>query len=518
MRLLANRPEGYGSGNKVLHNIVHRLHLLQGDRVTLEAEEVAQEDGTLLLVHQRRELLEFDIASQTCGQLELADGLRIPGVTLAVLAVGELPDVGQQTALFFVGNKACIVEHRVVAGYLFQPYAANGGSRRPEIALQQLRTHAHGFKYLCPSIGTDGADAHLAHNLIKPLAYGFDVVLLSCLIVHLHIASLHQVVQYGESHIGVDGARAVSQQQGGMHHLAYLATLHHESGLHALLHGDEMMVHGTDGKQRRDGSMFGINVAVGEDDVVHPLADRRLGLPAQSGQSFLKALLSLADREQRGKLHRLETLITDVAKDVKLRIVQDRMREAHHLAMALVRQQDVAAHGTDVFRERHHQLLADGVDRRIGHLGKLLTEVVEQQLGLIRQHGQRRIIAHRGRRLHSRRAHRSDDALDVFPRIAESTELPPVVRHSIVHAAAAFQRIQLDAVGRQPLTVGTGRSKLFFQRAVVIDLSLLRVDHQYLARLQAAFLLDGLRVEIDDTGLAGHHHHVILRNQITGRT
>ena len=194
------------------------------------------------------------------------------------------------------------------------------------------------------------------------------------------------------------------------------------------------------------------------------------------------------------------------------------MRQAHHLAMAFIGQEDVVAHGANVFRERHHQLLADGVDGRIGDLGKLLTEIVEQQLRSVGEHGQRRVVAHRSRRLAARGTHRDNRALHVFPRIAESAEPAGEVRHGIVHLATAFQRIQLNAVGRQPLAVWTRRGQLLLQLAVVVYLSLLRVNHQYLSRLQAAFRLDGFRVETDDARLARHHHRVILRNQVAGRT
>ncbi len=41
------------------------------------------------------------------------------------------------------------------------------------------------------------------------------------------------------------------------------------------------------------------------------------------------------------------------------------------------------------------QLLADSVDGRVGDLGEKLLEVIVQQPGLIGEHGQGRIVAHR---------------------------------------------------------------------------------------------------------------------------
>jgi hypothetical protein len=41
--------------------------------------------------------------------------------------------------------------------------------------------------------------------------------------------------------------------------------------------------------------------------------------------------------------------------------------------------------GADERNQRHHQLLADRVDRRIGHLREKLAKVVEQRLAAVRQ-------------------------------------------------------------------------------------------------------------------------------------
>ena len=50
--------------------------------------------------------------------------------------------------------------------------------------------------------------------------------------------------------------------------------------------------------------------------------------------------------------------------------------------------------GADAGRQRHHQLFADRIDRRIGHLREQLLEIFEEQLRPIGQHRQRRIRAH----------------------------------------------------------------------------------------------------------------------------
>ncbi len=53
----------------------------------------------------------------------------------------------------------------------------------------------------------------------------------------------------------------------------------------------------------------------------------------------------------------------------------------------------------DERHQRHHQLFADRIDRRVGDLREQLLEVVVQRLVLVRQHRQRRVVAHRAGRL-----------------------------------------------------------------------------------------------------------------------
>ena len=62
--------------------------------------------------------------------------------------------------------------------------------------------------------------------------------------------------------------------------------------------------------------------------------------------------------------------------------------------------------------QRHHQLLADRIDRRVGDLGEVLLELVVEQLGLPREHRDRRVRAHRAHRIvRLRPLHRLEEEL-----------------------------------------------------------------------------------------------------------
>ena len=94
--LLADGTERHRARHEVAHDVLHRLHLLDGDGVLPEAEEIAQEDGMRLLVGQSGKLLELPVAPQPGGQLQRGNRLGVPGVLFPVLAVAEQSRVGQQ--------------------------------------------------------------------------------------------------------------------------------------------------------------------------------------------------------------------------------------------------------------------------------------------------------------------------------------------------------------------------------------------------------------------------------------
>ena len=70
------------------------------------------------------------------------------------------------------------------------------------------------------------------------------------------------------------------------------------------------------------------------------------------------------------------------------------MGQAHHLAVGLVRIKDACAHAANILCETHYEVLAYGVDGRVGDLCELLTEVIEEYLWLVREYGKRCVVAH----------------------------------------------------------------------------------------------------------------------------
>ena len=282
--------------------------------------------------------------------------------------------------------------HGICCNFI-QSYAADGAHRGAEVALQQPLAQSDALKYLRAAIAADGRDTHLGHDFEESFLHRLDVVSLCRGIVLLYLSTLHEVVQYGKDHVRAQRTGAISQQQCGVHRLAYLAALHYQRCLHALADAYQVVVHRRDSQQRRydtapRASEGGVCLAhflfpVGQDDVVITVIYRLFRILAQLVQCRAQTLPSLGGAggsERDRQLDGVKTFISDVAQYVELRVVQHRMRQANHLAVSLVGVQDAVTHASDILRQRHHKVLADGVDGGVGDLRKLLTEIVEEHL------------------------------------------------------------------------------------------------------------------------------------------
>ena len=165
-----------------------------------------------------------------------------------------------------------------IAGDLLQTDTANSARLCAEVTAQQILAQSDALEYLCTTIGANGRDTHLRHNLLQALIHSLDIVFLGCSIFLLNLSTLHQVVEDGEGHIRTQCAGTIAQQQGRMHRLTNLATLHDKSRLHTLAHTNQIVVYGRDSQKRGDTASPDLSqggefladflFAVGENDVI----------------------------------------------------------------------------------------------------------------------------------------------------------------------------------------------------------------------------------------------------------
>ena len=243
MSLLAQGTEAHGTGDEVLDDALHGLHLINIYRVALEVQEVADEDRLTLVIDEIGELLEELVVACAGGELQDSDGLRVPGVVDAVLAPVELSEVLQRQfdmegLLFFLCVHGSLVEAKRVACDGVETDAADAARVCSEVSLQQSLGQADGLEDLRTTVRTDRGDAHLGHDLEQSFLHSLDIVGFGRRIVLLNLAFLYQVVENGVGHVRTEGGSTVAQEQGSVHHFADLTAFHDQRCLHAFAHVD----------------------------------------------------------------------------------------------------------------------------------------------------------------------------------------------------------------------------------------------------------------------------------------
>ena len=241
--LLAQGTEAHGTGDEVLDDALHGLHLINIYRVALEVQEVADEDRLTLVIDEIGELLEELVVACAGGELECGDRLGVPGVVDAVLAPVELSEVLQRQfdmegLLFFLCVYGRLVETELVAGDGVETDAADAARVCSEVSLQQSLGQADGLEDLRTTVRTDRGDAHLGHDLEQSFLHSLDIVGFGRRIVLLNLAFLYQVVENGVGHVRTEGGSTVAQEQGSVHHFADLTAFHDQRCLHAFAHVD----------------------------------------------------------------------------------------------------------------------------------------------------------------------------------------------------------------------------------------------------------------------------------------
>ena len=172
--------------------------------------------------------------------------------------------------------------------------------------------------------------------------------------------------------------------------------------------------------------------------------------------------------------------------------------------------------GSDEGHQRHHDGFADGVDRRVGHLREHLAEVVVQRLVLVRQHGQRAVVAHGADAFLAVLGHGGQQELDVFLREAEGLLALEQRQAGGLGAGMGItaHAAQLDAQVLDPLLVGLGVDDVGLELVVLDQAALLQVDQQHLAGLQAPLAHDGAVGHGQHAGLGSQDDQVVIGDHV----
>ena len=274
-----------------------------------------------------------------------------------------------------------------------------------------------------------------------------------------------------------------------------------------------------------------VEFAVGEDDQVGAVGDRRGHVradvvdrrgqrPAALGRR-MTGLAGGGDREEAVDDERLEPRrlaeLVDVHQLGQVVVVDDRPGQDDLAARPLRRLEQVALR-PDRRRQRGHQLLADGVERRVRHLGEELGEVVVEQARPLGEDGDRR------RRSPSTRSARRP-VLAIGPTMIRSSSVVyPNSRWWVTTLACCG--VSIDRAGRSSSRTwssashsayGCSAASVGLDLVVVDDPALGRVDQEHPAGLEPALADDGGRVEVEHADLGGQHDEAVVGHPVAGR-
>ena len=320
---------------------------------------------------------------------------------------------------------------------------------------------ADGLEDLRHRVRADGADAHLAHDLEDALAERLDHVAHGLRGLDAgQRAVADEVLDRLERQVRVDRGGAVAEQQRDVVHLAAVAGLDDEADLHAGLLAHQVVVHGGGHQQRRDRRALLVAVAVGQHD--DPGAGRdRLGRPWSAAARSPRRSAAPPPLTSKWPVIRTAAKPGRSPSSSMCRILASSSLSMTGNGRTTCRQDAGVAcsrfcSGPKVRPEAGDQLLADGVQRRVGHLGEQLAEVVVEQPRPVRQRRDRGVGAHRADRLGAGGGHRRRPGRAAPPRCSRRASAGGRRTRGWAATRRALGQLRAGAPGRRAASRRTG--------------------------------------------------------------
>ena len=266
--------------------------------------------------------------------------------------------------------------------------------------------------------------------------------------------------------------------------------------------------------------MEGVHRAVGEDEDVVVAAHRLLGLRADAVQRLLHSsrppLRGVADVDG-AREEPAPGMGLDLPDRVQVAVGEDRLPDLDPAERPAPLGIEEVRPRPDDRDERHHELLADGVDGRVGDLREVLPEVVRERLRARGEHRDRVVRAHRPDRLFRSLGHRGHEELDVLAGVAERLlALEERLVGGGLGVAVRGQVLEPDlGLVEQPLP-RAGRGETRLELLVADDAPLLEVDEQHASRLEPPLADDPLLGDVEHPDLGGHDDAMVVGHHVAG--
>ena len=499
VRFLADRAIAHGTGLEAFDNFSSRLHLFNRDGSGVEFEVEQRPDRAEILflrIDQTRVFLKSLVAlfpdiipALAHCILQAVDGAWVKEMAFAVGAPLIVTTGFQRCRFILAIGEGTLVAHLYFFKDLRQANAFDTGWCPGKVGIHQFLAQAERFEDLRTAVALQRADAHLRADFDDTFEAGFDV-LISCLVV-LGIRQqplLDHVVDGFIGHVGIDRGCAVANQQREMMHLARFAAFDDDGAAGAGLLADEMVMQPCRCQQCRNRCHLVRDATVGENEDIKAKLNGTVCQTEELVQRLLHALPAFTHGEEQRQFLRPEAGFGNVIDLCQLLVGEDWVLNANQAGVFGNCLQNVA------FAAHHHiaggdQFFTQRIQRRVGDLGKELAEVGIEQLRLVREHRNRRVIAHAAQCFNPILCHGHHQGAQGFKGVAK--RLLPLQNAGMVIGGVEIifrrrlQLIQLDQMIIQPLLIGVGVCHRVLDFVIADDAALRGIDQEHAARLQA---------------------------------
>ena len=172
---------------------------------------------------------------------------------------------------------------------------------------------------------------------------------------------------------------SVADQTGKVVHIAWLAGFDDEADFGSRAVSHQVMVDGRDTQEARDRRPVFVDTAIAEDQKLVAFFNSLGRLSTEIIDCCPEPFRPLGHPEEHLERLALKMRIGDLTNLLEIGIRQNRLFDPDAAAGLRILIHQIRL-GPDAGRQRHDQFFADRIDRRIGHLGKQLLEILEEQL------------------------------------------------------------------------------------------------------------------------------------------
>src|SRR5665647_2066238 len=173
-----------------------------------------------------------------------------------------------------------------------------------------------------------------------------------------------------------------------MRYFPRFCSFNYDTDLHPLFVLDQMVMNGSNGKERRDRNHIFWNITVSKNDKILFVINRLFSSFEHRFKRLLKSFDTPFFREKHWDCCMRKCFMLKIFNLSKVGIGNNRTVEFDQFAMIRCLIKNITAQRTNIICKRHHKSFTNRIDRGICNLGKKLSEITEKPFWIIRENCQ----------------------------------------------------------------------------------------------------------------------------------